>query len=133
MFGLFGKKKKRPKTAMDDIIHLIYGNPPPPKTAVLADAIELAYENLLMGVVDKNEIAELAGKLFAGPMPYSTHDLAISVAMNFFKQDERKPDLFEAQLMARMHLLQWAQEGKVVAPLVGVFEETLYRAYKPEE
>ena len=133
MFRLFGKKKEKPRNMMDEVIHAMYGNPPPPRTAVLNDAIEFAYEDLLMGAVDKNEITQLAKKLFAGPIPYSTHDLAVSLAMNFFKQEERKQDLFAAQLMARMKALEWAQEGKVVATLLGVFEDTLYKAYKIDE
>ena len=50
MFG-FGKKKK-PKTALDDFITAIYGNPPPPKRANVNEAARLASEELLMGNID---------------------------------------------------------------------------------
>ena len=84
-----------------------------------------------MGEVSKQEIQTLATQLSSGPIPYSTHDLALSVALNFFKDPERIPSLGTAQLMARMSMLEWLQDGKVAPMLVKSFEDTLYKLYKP--
>jgi hypothetical protein len=129
MFGLFSKKKK-PQNALDELIFTIYGNPPPSKRANVGQAIAMANE-LLMGVIAKNEVSNQAIALNDGPIPYSTHDLALSIALNFFKQPEHVPQLFEAQLLARMTMLEWLQEGLVAPVLVESFESVLYKLYKP--
>jgi len=127
MFGLFGKKKQ--ETLMDDLIKSLYGDHPKPKTAKLSEAIELA-RDLLMGQVSDKEIAIVGAQLDNGPMPYSTHDLAVSIALNFFKNPQYIPKLYRAQLMARITVLGWLQETKVLPMLVSVFEDTLYKLYK---
>ena len=105
-------------------------NPPPAKRANLEQTITLANE-LLMGVVEQQAVRKQGIDLADGPIPYSTHDLALSIALNFFKQPEYIPKLFTAQLMARMKALQWFKEGLAVGPLVKSFEEVLYTRYKP--
>jgi hypothetical protein len=127
MFGFF--KKQKPANALDAFIFAVYGNPPPPKRADLEQAISLASE-LLMGAVAEQELRSHAIALNDGPIPYSTHDLALSVALNFFKQPEYIPHLFDAQLLARMTAPQWFQGGLVVRPLAESFEEVLYTRYK---
>jgi hypothetical protein len=129
LFDLFGGKKKKPETAMDVLIRSLYGDPPPPKRANLFEAIDLA-KNLLMGIVNEREITVIATQLNDGPIPYSTHDLALSVALNFFKNPAYIPKLASAQLMARMSMLEWLQESKVAPMLVQSFEDTLYKLYK---
>ncbi len=129
LFDMFGKNKKQ-ESAMDVFIRAIYGDPPPPKKAKLSEAVELASE-LLMGVVGEREIVTVATELNSGPIPYSTHDLALSIALNFFKDPARIPSLGTAQLMARMAMLEWLQEKKVAPMLVQSFENTLYKLYKP--
>jgi len=131
MFGLFSKKQK-PKNALDEFIFAIYGNPPPAKRANVGQAVELANE-LLLGVIDEKEVGRQAIALNDGPIPYSTHDLALSVSLNFFKQPENVPQLFEAQLLARMKMLEWLQSGLVAPMLVQSFESVLYKVYKPGE
>lgn len=128
LFDLFGGRKK-PETAMDGLIRAVYGDPPPPKRARLSEAVDLAKE-LLMDEVSEREIATIAAQLNSGPMPYSTHDLALSVALNFFKNPAYIPKLGSAQLMARMAMLEWLQDGKVAPMLVQSFEDTLYKLYK---
>ena len=130
MFGIFSKKKK-PQNALDELIFAIYGNPPPAKRANVGQAIEIANE-LLMGIIDEREVSRQAIALNDGPIPYSTHDLALSVAINFFKQPENVPQLFEAQLLARMKMLEWLEKGLVAAMLVQSFENVLYKIYKPD-
>jgi hypothetical protein len=129
LFDLFGGKKKKPETAMDVLIRSLYGDPPPPKRANLFEAIDLA-KNLLMGIVNEREITVIATQLNDGPIPYSTHDLALSVALNFFKNPAYIRKLASAQLMARMSMLEWLQESKVAPMLVQSFEDTLYKLYK---
>jgi hypothetical protein len=128
MFGF--SKKKKPQNALDEFIFAVYGNPPPAKRADVEHAISLATE-LLTGVVEQQEVRRQAIALDDGPVPYSTHDLAVSVALNFFKQPEYVPQLFTAQFLARMKALQWYKEGLVVPMLVKSFEEVLYKLYKP--
>jgi hypothetical protein len=79
MFG-FGKKKQ--ESAMDSFIKLMYGDPPPPKRANLSEAVSLA-RNLLTGIVNEKELRAIGAGLNDGPIPYSTHDLALSIALNF--------------------------------------------------
>jgi hypothetical protein len=129
MFGLF--KKKKPANALDEFIFAMYGNPPPPKRANLKEAIAIASAELLLGVVAEQEVRELAEDLCSGPIPYSTHDLALSVALNFFRQPEYVPHLWNAQLIARLKAAQWFQEGLAVHLLVASFEDVLYKLYKP--
>lgn len=129
IFDLFGSKKK-PETAMDLLIKTMYGDPPPPKRANLSEAVGLA-NDLLMGEVTEREIVTLATQLNSGPIPYSTHDLALSVALSFFKDPARISRLRTAQLMARMSMIEWLQEKKVAPLLVQSVEDTLYKLYKP--
>jgi hypothetical protein len=131
MFGLFSKKKK-PQNALDEFIFAIYGNPPPAKRANVGQAVELA-SDLLVGVIDEKEVSRQAIALNDGPIPYSTHDLALSVALNFFKKPENVPHLFEAQLLARMKMLEWLEKGLVAPMLVQSFESVLYKLYKPDQ
>ena len=128
-FDLFGSKKK-PETATDLLIKAMYGDTPPPKRANLSEAVGLA-NDLLMGEVTEREIVTLATQLNSGPIPYSTHDLALSVAFNFFKDPARISRLGTAQLMARMSMIEWLQEKKVAPLLVQSVEGTLYKLYKP--
>jgi hypothetical protein len=129
LFDLFGGKKK-PESAMDVFIKAMYGDPPPAKRAKLSEAVDLA-NDLLMGEVTEREIVTLATQLNSGPIPYSTHDLALSVALSFFKDPARFSRLGTAQLMARMSMIEWLQEKKVAPLLVQSVEDTLYKLYKP--
>ena len=129
MFGF--SKKKKPANALDEFIFAVYGNPPPPKRANIDHAAELACNELLLGMVDREAVREHARALAAGPIPYSTQDLAISVALNFFKDPRYVPHLFTAQLAARVQAVAWTQAGLVVKPLMQGFEDSLYKLYKP--
>jgi hypothetical protein len=128
MFGMF---KKKPLTMMDAFIHTIYGPNPPRKSADLERSITIAHEDLLFERVALSEVKEKAGELFKGPIPYSTHDLAVSTALGFFKSPNYVPALQECQLHARLRVVNWAKDGKVVKPLALSFEEVLYKLFKP--
>ena len=129
MFGF--SKKKKAANALDEFIFAVYGNPPPAKRANIETAITLAFDELLMRNVNQSEVRAVATELNAGPIPYSTHDLALSVALNFFKRPEYMQRLQTAQMFARLKTVQWFQEGLVVPVLVKSFEEVLYKLYKP--
>jgi hypothetical protein len=129
LFGLF--KKRKPTNALEAFIFAVYGNPPPPKRANVEQAITIASDELLMGVVGEGEVRAKALALSSGPIPYSTHDLALSIALNFSKQPEYVPHLGTAQIVARLQALQWFQEGLVAPVLVNSFEHVLYELYQP--
>jgi hypothetical protein len=130
MFKLFQKKIK-PKNMSEELIVALYGNPPPKaQRADCSLAINLAYTELLGEVVERSEVEKHAQKLFSGPIPYTTHDLALSTAIWFYKSGEYTSDLASEQLMARMTVLEWFQAGKVGPLLVKAFEDDLYALYK---
>jgi hypothetical protein len=116
---------------MDALIRAMYGANPPPKSAELERSIIIADEALLFGRVPLSEVRQRATELFKGPFPNSTHDLAVSTALAFFKAPEFMKALSEYQILARLRVLEWAKDGKVVGPLAESFEHVLYRIYKP--
>jgi hypothetical protein len=117
---------------MDQFIRAMYGPNPPKKSADPSAAADLA-GSLLGGRVPPDQLAGLANELHAGPIPYSTHDLAVAVALGVFKDvpPEQRKELFNAQLAARLTVLEWAKAGKVIGPHLQVFEDTLYKLYAP--
>jgi hypothetical protein len=130
---MFGFLRRKPKASlMDQFIESVYGNHPPKKTADLQSAVTLATQLLGDGFY-KEDVVLIATQLNAGPMPYSTHDLAVAVALRLFKDvaPEGRDGLFEIQLMARMTVLGWMKEGKVVPALAQAFEHSLYQEYAP--
>src|SRR5271169_6130171 len=126
MFGIF---KKKPPTALDAAFQVMYGNKRE-KDANLTAASQIAAEELLSGIVKYSEVQACAQKLFDGPIPYSTHDLAVSVSLNFFRKTELTNDLKWAQIGARIRVTDWTREGKVTPLLAQSFEEVLYKLYK---
>lgn len=111
---------------MDQFIVAIYGDPPPAKRANLERAIILASDELLMGQVDQRVVRSVVQDLNAGPIPFSTHDLALSAAMNILKNPAYRPLLYKAQLDVRVKMAEWL-EDKLVAPLlVQSFDSVLY-------
>ena len=124
------RKKSKPESFLDKTINAIYGERLPARSANLEDAIRIAFKELLFEEVTEEDVRKTAKELYLSPIPYSTHDLSVSVALKFFKQPERKERLSDAQLLARMALLPWIKENKVAVPLAQAFEETLYKIYK---
>jgi len=104
------------------------------KTANVATAVALAKDQLLLARFAEKEIATLAAALNDGPMPYSTHDLAVSVALGLLKSvpKEARKDMFDVQLKARLTVGTWARQGKVTNLLAQAFERTLYELYHPD-
>ena len=128
MFGIF--KKKQP-TAMDAVIRAIYGDNPPTVSADLERAITIAHEDLLAEQVPISEVRRISSGLLTGPIPYSTYDLAVATALPFFKTPELFDVLKDIQIGARLRVLNWMKGGKVAPGVLTIFEDTLYRLYKP--
>lgn len=128
MFGIF---KKKQKTALDHMIHLIYGDNPPAKSVDLERAITIAHEDLLAENVPISDVRSIASGLAAGPMPHSTYDLAVATSLSFFQTPALFNTLAEIQLHARLRVLNWMKEGKVAPGVLKIFENTLYKLYKP--
>ena len=122
---------KRPKTAMDAFVAATYGDKKKAKSADLRQAIIVANEMLLCGAVPLAEVEQLAKNLYNGPMPYSTHDLAVATALAFYKNKNFFSALEPHQVMARFQVLNWARERKIVPMLAKAFEDTLYKMYQP--
>jgi hypothetical protein len=129
MFQVF---KKKPTSLMDAFVNIAYGPNPPKKTADTDQAARLAHEVLLQKRVNLFEVSTLASRLNAGEIPYSTCDLATSTALNFFRRPELHAVLSEAQLIARMQVLEWIEQKKINTELARVFEDDLYVRFKPQ-
>jgi hypothetical protein len=115
---------------MDAFIGMIYGANPAPKSADLERSIIIAHEDLLLERVPLSKVKRLARELFEGPIPYSTYDLAVSIALAFFKAPQFMRMLEDCQIPARLQVANWAKNRKVVSPLAESFEVVLYRIYK---
>ena len=115
---------------MDGAIHAIYGPNPPRKSADVQQAAYVSV-SLLGNRVDFRDVQTIAGQLYAGPIPYSTYDLAVSVALKFFHQQDLMPKLAEVQLPARMQVFDWFKAGLVNPHFARNFEDVLYKDYKP--
>jgi len=97
-------------------------------------AILLCGQDLLQNKIPTTEIREIALKLLNNQIgiKYSTHDLAIATALNFFKKDDMKSKLNDVQLPARMKVLAWFDNKESINPIIfRSFEDTLYAKYKP--
>jgi hypothetical protein len=123
-------RKTKTRTLLDDFVTAMYGDPPPPKSANVETAVQLAHREMLGCLISEQEIRELASALYEGPIPYTTHHLALSVALNFFRRPEQLNHLHIVQLRARLIALDWAKEKKIPMHLLSTFEESLYERYK---
>lgn len=118
------------ETDLDKFIKATYGNLSPKKTAVLDEAVALAYNDLLMQQIPIDTVQNLGKELIGSPIPYSTEDLALSISLKFYSSPEFKDKLEDTQLMARMKLMEWISSGKVNHHLAKAFEEKLYQQFK---
>lgn len=125
------QKPQQDKSALDGLIEIVYGKNPPSRTAVLSDSIQIAFDDLLLGVIPLKAVTEKANELFISGMPFSTHDLAFSTALHFFREQPNKKDLFMAQLSATMILGDAVVEGKLNRTIAETFQEYVYTAYHP--
>jgi DNA polymerase III epsilon subunit family exonuclease len=127
IFSLFRPKKV---TALDALVTAMYGKERT-KRANVSEAASIATSELLAGAIPFVRVFATAQEQYASPFPYSTYDLALTVALSYFKQPENVDKLGEAQLAARLVLVGWLEENKPVNPMIAsTFENTLYEKYK---
>ena len=123
-------KKLKSKNALDDLIYTMYGNPPPPKTAQLPKAVSIAKEILLQNEVSESEIWAIGIDLNDSPIPYTTHELAFSIAMNFFKKPELRDQFILTHLGAVLKLAEWVEDNSFNRNLASSYQQALYRTFK---
>lgn len=128
MVGFFKRK-----TPLDILIESVYGENPPKPSANINESVNLAYKMLLSEQITLDKVYLLANQLYSSGIPYNTYDLALCVALSFFKDSENKARLFNAQLLARVSLLQWVIEKKCNPKIAAAFEDTLYNQFKDSE
>jgi hypothetical protein len=113
------------QTAMDDFIKTVYGDGAV-RTAVPDVATRLAARLLMRGRIPGRAVEELCGQLCAGPMPYSTEDLAVAIALNFFRKPELSRTLRGAAAKASVQALLWKVEGRIAPALCESFRQALH-------
>lgn len=129
MFGTL--EKKTPGNVLQEDFAL-YGDPAQPEKANLQEAITIAGDELLMGRVERREVQRQAEALYATQVFSSTHDLALSVAMNFYRQPGYIPCLDDGKIIALLKVIHWYQEGLVMQALLENFAKILCVLYEPE-
>lgn len=131
MFSIF---KKKP-SAMDATVAAIYG-PDAKRTAVLSEATRIAHAELLDRQVSYVSLSEIGSELLNGPMPYSTHDLAVSIALNVRRSasyaDNVRRMSREATVNTMGHVKRWEQQGRMVAALSAVYLDACRASLPPE-
>jgi hypothetical protein len=96
----------------------------------IQNAADLAEFELLMGIIDRSRLEMVADEYFDMPKAQSDHELALVTALFIFEQEVLIPHLREAQMMARLVVFGWLEEGKVAPDLCMLFENNLYKLYK---
>ncbi len=91
-------------------------------------AAHLAYRTLLAEMIDFDAILGLAKELAGVIGARSDKELALATALFFFEEEYEVLEPF--QMMARLTMLGWMQEGNVQPTAGRYFEEQLYAIYK---
>lgn len=94
-------------------------------------AANLAFQHLLASKVRLDALTVVATELAKSIEATTDHELALATALFFFEQQGLKAGLNSAQMMARLTMLQWLQDGMVGPAEAEHFENQLYRLYKP--
>lgn len=94
-------------------------------------AADVAFQQLLATKVRRNAVVVVATELSKAIGAKTNQELALVTALFFFEQQNLKRELNEAQMMARITMLQWLQNGAVGPGEAKYFEDQLYRLYKP--
>jgi hypothetical protein len=95
------------------------------------NAADLAYRDLLAEVIDQDILKAIASDLSQSVGAKTDHELALATALFVFEQEDLIPQLHSVQMMARVSMVQWLQDG-LVGPTAGrYFEDQLYKLYKP--
>ena len=117
------------RTLLDDLNEIKYGKDAV-KTANLDESIKIAHEELLLELISKQELIEIATELYNSSTPHSTNDLAFAVALNFFRRDEYKDILFEAHIPALSKLNSALESESINLFLASTFEKSLYDIFR---
>lgn len=118
MFGWF--KKKPTSSIMDEVSRSIYG-PNAKKTAVLPMSVSLAHTTLLQSQIPYELIEKIATGLDAGPVPYSTYDLAASVALGILKDSDLPAHMAPIAVNAIEEVQAWSRAGLMAPKLADSF------------
>lgn len=94
-------------------------------------AAHLAYRNLLAEAVHFETAVGVAKELAPVIGASSDKELALATALFFFEQEDLRSALNSIQMMARLTMLDWLQEGSIQPAAGGYFEEQLYSLYQP--
>jgi hypothetical protein len=94
-------------------------------------AADLAFKRLLASYIPLNELDMIARELSQAIDVKTDHELALATALFIFEQEELQSSLIEVQMMARLSMVEWLQDGKVGPAEAKHFENRLYRLYKP--
>lgn len=94
-------------------------------------AADLAFQHLLAAKVRRDALVVIATELSKAIGAKTDHELALATALFFFEQQDLKPSLNSAQMMARLTMADWLQNGKIEPGEAAHFENQLYRLYKP--
>lgn len=120
----FITRKKR-TGFMEKFVSTVQGHPTPPRKADLEQAVNIAADEILMGMVRRQEVRQKAEVLHLAPVHYSTHDLALSAAVDFFVQPEYTQRLKVFHVFALIQAIQWVRQGLVAPVWVEKFAEVL--------
>lgn len=120
----FFRKKKR-ADAQEKFIVGAYGDPQLSRGIIFEEAVSIAADEILMGMVDRQEVRGQAEILFPGSVSCSTHDLALSVATSFFHHPDYRTHLNDFHLLALFQAIQWFRQGIVAAVRVENFTKAL--------
>jgi hypothetical protein len=125
-------QKLNEPSLMDEFVKLAHNGSPTTKIANLGEAIQLSYEVLLSKKIDISAVRTIATELYDGPLPYSTHNLAVAAALNLFRRanNEQHQKLERIQTSSKMTVLEWMKEKKVAPLLAKTFEDTLHELFK---
>lgn len=96
-----------------------------------AAAADLAFDQLLASMVRLDALVLIATELAKAIDAKTNQELALATALFFFEQQDLKPSLNEAQMMARLTMLEWLQDGSVGSAEAEHFENQLYTLYNP--
>jgi hypothetical protein len=80
--------------------------------------------------MDEKDRKAVGSKLNKGLISYSTHDLALLIALNLLKKPEYVERLKAAQLTTRVTMQVWFDQKKIIRMLVESFESSLEKPYK---
>jgi hypothetical protein len=94
-------------------------------------AADLAFQYLLAAKVRRDALVVIATELSKAIAAKTDHELALATALFFFEQQDLKPSLNSAQMMARLTMAEWLQDGNIEPAEAAHFESQLYRLYKP--